>query len=234
MVDHVRQNRLPAARSWLKWIPSSATLIVSASGAMQHRVAINLFGQFEVRLDGVPVRMPTRKVELILALLAIEPDVALSRSTLAGLLWPGQPETQARGSLRQAIFRLKAALDPSDALQVTPGWIKLRGERIERDIDALDHHATAPALPTGTPLEGLSGREDEIEDRLEAARAELRSRLMHWLEEVETAALAARRFADLETLARRHLVLDGYDESALRMLMTALWRQGRRNAALDV
>lgn len=201
---------------------------------MEHRVAINLFGQFEVRLDGVPVRMPTRKVELILALLAIEPGVALSRSTLAGLIWPGQPDTQARASLRQAIFRLRTALEPSDALEITSGWIKLRTDRIERDLDTLQHGADASTLPIGTPLEGMSGYEAEIEDRLDAARAELRARLMHWLEGAQGAALAARRFTDLETLARRHLVLDGYDESALRMLMTALWRQGRRNAALDV
>ncbi|MEQ5872089.1 AAA family ATPase [Sagittula sp. NFXS13] len=201
---------------------------------MEHRVAINLFGQFEARLDGVPVRMPTRKVELILALLAIEPDVALSRSTLAGMLWPGQPDAQARASLRQAIFRLKTALDSSDTLEVTSGWIKLRSEHIERDIDALGRGAEASALPIGTPLEGMSGFEPEVEDRLEAARAELRASLMNWLEEAEAKALGKRRFADLETLARRHLVLDGYDENALRMLMTALWRQGRRNAALDV
>ncbi|WP_111431987.1 AAA family ATPase [Rhodobacteraceae bacterium DSL-40] len=200
---------------------------------MEHQIGINLFGQFEVRLDGIPVRMPTRKVELILALLAIEPDVALSRSTLAGMLWPGQPDAQARASLRQAIFRLKTALDPSDAVEVTSGWIKLRSDRIERDIDALGRGAAASALPIGTPLEGMSGLEPEVEDRLDAARAELRARLMNWLEDAESEALAARRFADLESLARRHLVLDGYDESALRMLMTALWRQGRRNAALD-
>ncbi|MGR3373359.1 AAA family ATPase [Pseudooceanicola nanhaiensis] len=201
---------------------------------MEHRVGINLFGQFEVRLDGFPVRMPTRKVELILALLAIEPDVALSRSTLAGMLWPGQPDAQARASLRQAIFRLKTSLEPSDALEVTSGWIKLRSDRLERDLDAAGHGGAVSALPMGTPLEGMSGFEPEVEDRLDAARAELRARLMGWLEEAESEALAARRFADLERLARRHLMLDGYDESALRMLMTALWRQGRRNAALDV
>lgn len=201
---------------------------------MENHVGINLFGQFEVRLDGVPVRMPTRKVEAILALLAIEPDVALSRSTLAGMLWPGQPDAQARASLRQAIFRLKTTLEPSDALEVTSGWVKLRSDRIERDIDAAGHGGAVSALPIGAPLDGMSGFEPEIEDRLDAARAELRAHLIKWLEEAESEALAARRFADLESLARRHLVLDGYDESALRMLMTALWRQGRRNAALDV
>ncbi|WP_316013639.1 AAA family ATPase [Roseobacter sp. HKCCA0434] len=201
---------------------------------MQQRVAINLFGQFELRLDGVPVRLPTRKVEAILALLAIEPDVALSRSTLAALLWPGQPDAQARSSLRQAIFRLKTALEPSDALVVTPGWIKLYGDRIARDIDALDRVDAVSALPLGQPLEGMSGFESEIEDRLDAARADLRARLMARLERAEAAALSGRRFSDLESLARRHLVLDGYDEHALRMLMTALWRQGRRNAALEL
>ncbi|MBF9035885.1 AAA family ATPase [Rhodobacterales bacterium HKCCE2091] len=201
---------------------------------MKHGISINLFGHFEVRLEGVPVRMPTRKVELILALMSLEPGVALSRSTLAGLIWPGQPDAQARASLRQAIFRLRTALEPSDALEVTSGWIRLRRDRLERDIDVLDTGAAADGLPSGTPLEGMNGFEAEIEERLDGARSELRARLIHWLETAEASALEARRFTELETLARRHLLLDGYDEGALRMLMTALWRQGRRNAALDL
>ena len=201
---------------------------------MDQKLSINLFGTFEARLNGVPVRMPTRKVELILALLAIEPDVALGRSTLAGLIWGTQGDDQARTSLRQAIYRLKLALEPSDALEVTQGWIKLKGSHVRRDVDALTDDDVSPnGLPFGLPLDGLAGFDLEIEERLDAARGELRARLLGQLEKAQTAALEDRRFTDLEVLARRHLVLDGYDEGALRMLMTALWRQGRRNAALE-
>ena len=53
---------------------------------------INLFGVFEARIHDVPVRMPTRRVELILALLALSPEKAFSRSHLAALLWPEQED----------------------------------------------------------------------------------------------------------------------------------------------
>lgn len=199
------------------------------------RIAVNLFGVFETRVEGVPIRMPTRRVELLLALLALDPGKALSRSYLAALLWPAQEEAQARASLRQAIFRLRAALGPTyaDTLEVTSGWIKLRQDSVVRDVDLLVQEA-AGEIPEGLPLDGLAGFEPETEDVLETARADLRRRLVVFLDAAEQKALGERRHADLERFARRHLSIEPYDEAALRALMTALWRQGRRNAALGV
>ena len=96
---------------------------------------INLFGVFEARADDVPVRMPTRRVDLILALLALSPGKAISRSYLAALLWPGQEDAQARASLRQALFRLRGALgaDHSEAIETTTGWVKLRRGAVHLD-----------------------------------------------------------------------------------------------------
>lgn len=124
------------------------------------KLSINLFGVFEVRIDGVPIRMPTRRVGLIMALLALNPDKALSRSYLAALIWPEQQDAQARSSLRQAIFRLRSALgaDHSGAIETTSGWLRLRREAIELDIDALEGDVTPQTeAPSGLPLDGLSG-----------------------------------------------------------------------------
>ena len=200
-----------------------------------NKLEINLFGVFEARADGIPIRLPTRRVELILALLAVDVDRAISRSHLSSLIWPGQAEPQARASLRQAIFRLRSALGPSysEAMDVTTGWLKLRRDKVVLDIDGLEPLSNLSKAPSGLPLDGLSGFEPEIEDLLHARRAELRQRLVVWLEQAERQCTEARQFADLERLARLHISLDGYDEGALRMLMTALSRQGRRNAALD-
>jgi DNA-binding SARP family transcriptional activator len=196
---------------------------------------INLFGVFEARIHDVPVRMPTRRVELILALLALSPEKAFSRSHLAALLWPEQEDAQARASLRQALFRLRGALgtDHSRAIETTTGWVKLRRDAVVLDTDALDaDDAPAADIPSGLPLDGLSGFEPEIEDLLDTARAELRRRLCDWHEAAAATALTERRFIDLEGHARARLAVEPYDEAALRDLMTALWRQGRRNAAL--
>ncbi|WP_299047412.1 AAA family ATPase [uncultured Tateyamaria sp.] len=199
------------------------------------KLEINLFGVFEARADGAPVRMPTRRVELILALLALDIDRAVSRSHLSSVIWPGQADAQARASLRQAIFRLRSALGASheSALDVTTGWLKLRRDSVILDADRLRPSAALSDVPKGLPLDGLSGFEPEIEDLLHARRAELRHRFVAWLERAQMTAAETRRFTELEQLARLHLSLDGYDEGALRMLMTALSRQGRRNAALE-
>ncbi len=196
---------------------------------------INLFGVFEARVDNVPIRMPTRRVELILALLALSPDKAISRSYLAALLWPGQEDAQARTSLRQALFRLRGALgaDHARAVETTAGWMKLRRDAVVLDADALDGDGGPGAeVPGGIPLDGLSGFEPEIEELIDTARADLRRRLCAWHEAAAERASAERRFVDLEGHARARLVIEPYDEAALRDLMTALWRQGRRNAAL--
>ncbi|WP_375550862.1 AAA family ATPase [Rhodophyticola porphyridii] len=199
------------------------------------KLEINLFGVFEARIDGVPVRLPTRRVELILALLALDIDRAISRSHLASLIWPLQAEEQSRTSLRQAIFRLRTTLGPShvEALEVTPGWLKLRRDRVSLDMDRLEEAGLLADAPSGMPLDGLSGFEPEIEDLVHARRAELRQRFVIWLEQAEQRGLETHNHVELESLARMHLLLDNYDEGALRMLMVALSRQGRRNAALD-
>ncbi|WP_299682508.1 AAA family ATPase [uncultured Roseobacter sp.] len=201
----------------------------------EDKLEINLFGVFEARIDGVPVRLPTRRVELILALLALDIDRAISRSHLASLIWPLQAEEQSRTSLRQAIFRLRTTLGPShvEALEVTPGWLKLRRDRVSLDMDRLEEAGPLADAPSGIPLDGLSGFEPEIEDLLHARRAELRQRFVNWLEQAEQQGLETHNYVELESLARMHLLLDNYDEGALRTLMVALSRQGRRNAALE-
>ena len=199
------------------------------------KLRINLFGLFEARVDDVPVRLPTRRVELILALLALSPDKAISRSYLAALLWPGQEDAQARASLRQALYRLRGALraDHAPALETAAGWVKLKRDAVVLDADALaEEGRSGAAVPNGIPLDGLSGFEPEIEELIDMARADLRRRLHAWHQAAAATADAERRYVDLEGHARSRLALEPYDEAALRDLMTALWRQGRRNAAL--
>ena len=56
----------------------------------------------QVTLDGAPVTgFESDKVRALLAYLAVESDRPHRRETLAGLLWPEQPENAARLSLRQ-------------------------------------------------------------------------------------------------------------------------------------
>src|SRR6185503_4925229 len=77
-------------------------------------LVLNLFGSFSAAAGGQPVRLPTDKTRALLAYLALTADTPLRRERLAGLLWPDQPEEQARQNLRKTAGRLKQALDEQD------------------------------------------------------------------------------------------------------------------------
>ena len=71
---------------------------------------IKILGQFDVRLDGTLVNLPSRKAQLLLAKLALTTGSAHRREKLAGELWPDMAEADARGNLRHALWRIRAAL----------------------------------------------------------------------------------------------------------------------------
>jgi predicted ATPase/DNA-binding SARP family transcriptional activator len=75
---------------------------------------IKLLGQFEVRIAGQPVELPSRPAQALLAYLALTPGRAHRREQVAGLLWPDSSEANARGYLRQALWRVRKELQPAD------------------------------------------------------------------------------------------------------------------------
>lgn len=73
------------------------------------RICLYLFGTFRIERDEQPVRLPTRKVQALLAYLVLH-SAAHTREKLAALLWGDSPDEQARGSLRKALTLLRAHL----------------------------------------------------------------------------------------------------------------------------
>jgi WD40 repeat protein/DNA-binding SARP family transcriptional activator len=72
---------------------------------------VNLLGQFEVQKDGVPILIPSRPAQSLLAYSILTAGVAHRREKLAGLLWPDSSEDNARSNLRQALWRVRKALN---------------------------------------------------------------------------------------------------------------------------
>ena len=72
---------------------------------------IRLLGQFDVRLDGAPVEIPSRPAQSLLAYLILNAGIPHRREKLAGLLWPDATESNARSNLRHELWRLRKALD---------------------------------------------------------------------------------------------------------------------------
>ena len=97
---------------------------------MNH-LEISLLGPFRVTLDGEPVtRFRAYSAQALLAYLATHAGVAHRRETLAGLLWPDHSESVALQNLRQALRRLRTAIEDdkttSPVLHATRTTIALR------------------------------------------------------------------------------------------------------------
>ena len=75
---------------------------------------IHLLGQFKLQQDDQPIELPSRPAQSLLAYLAINAGVPHRREKLAGLLWPDSTEENARGYLRQALWRIKKSLEEHD------------------------------------------------------------------------------------------------------------------------
>jgi DNA-binding SARP family transcriptional activator len=76
------------------------------------RLNLALLGGFQGRLGAsVPLTLPTRKSQALLAFLALPPGRSHPREKLASLLWGGMREPQARSGLRQSLFTLRKAVD---------------------------------------------------------------------------------------------------------------------------
>jgi len=77
------------------------------------KLEIFLFGNFEIRLDGVDITdsLRTRKERALLAYLAEEPAILHTREKIAEIFWPNRPETYARMNLRQALLGLRKTIE---------------------------------------------------------------------------------------------------------------------------
>lgn len=96
---------------------------------------IYLFGKFCVRRDGQELEgLDARKVQELFCYLLLHRDHALSRETLASLLWPETTTALSKKNLRQALWQLQSALGTQNesmsdrVLIVEPEWIRLNPE----------------------------------------------------------------------------------------------------------
>lgn len=72
-------------------------------------LTISLLGTPDIRIDGAPLAVDTRKAVALLAHLALEPGDH-PRDALVDLLWPDTDVDRARSSLRRTLSTLRSAL----------------------------------------------------------------------------------------------------------------------------
>jgi DNA-binding SARP family transcriptional activator/pimeloyl-ACP methyl ester carboxylesterase len=207
------------------------------------RVSLRLFGGFQARLEpGVPLTLPTRKAQALLAYLALRPDPAHHRDSLAALLWPDRPDEQARASLRHALYELRRALVASpavlltegDTVTVDPGLIDLDVAAFSRLLgeDTPEALAQAAALYRGDLLAGLSLTEEPWEAWLREARERLREQAGDGLARLLAHQRKAGHLEAATRSASQLLALDPLQEAVHRTLMRLHAQLGQRGAAL--
>lgn len=68
---------------------------------------IFFLGQFNLKLDGNTIKIPSRNAQSLLAYLLLNKEKRIRREMIAGVLWPEVEERKARDRLRYAIWQLR-------------------------------------------------------------------------------------------------------------------------------
>jgi TolB-like protein len=208
------------------------------------KLEIRLLGGLEVLLDGNPLTFPTRHSALVLACLAMAPEMRLTRGRITELLWTDRAEEQARATLRQTLYRLKSViggLEPA-ILQGNRRHVWLSAGSVWCDVMAFKQAlggdenglAEAFALYNGELIEGHGVGGETFEAWLSDERISLRKLATDSFFRLAENQHADRRFADVEATVRKLLAIDPLDEPVHRLLMSACALQDQRNAALNV
>lgn len=205
---------------------------------------LQLLGGFEARTaDGAPLSFSTKKARALLAYLCAHPGKSHSRNEIAGLLWGGSADEQARASLRQALADLRKALAPTgvehlviqdDLVSIDAATVEVDAALVERlaaddDPDGLE---TAGELYRGDFLEGFDLPEEDFGDWLRAERARYRGLATAALGRLLDHHAASDQETDGIRVANRILEIDPLQEHVHRALMRLHLRQGERALAL--
>ncbi|HNS01227.1 MAG TPA: BTAD domain-containing putative transcriptional regulator [Anaerolineae bacterium] len=192
---------------------------------------LRFLGQFSLLQDGRPVKLSSRPSQSLLAYLCLHAGASFRREKLAGLLWPEASETSARNNLRQALWRIRKALEEAgagsqdcllaDDLAIAfdaraPYWL---------DVEALTRPLPSSPTPADlTPLVAVYGGEllpgfyDEWtmleRERVQAVYERRMAQLLELL-------VAGRDWTQTATWAERWIALGSTPETAYRSLMIA-------------
>jgi DNA-binding SARP family transcriptional activator/predicted ATPase len=230
--------------------------------AVAMHLTLQFLGSFKAQLnDDIPLESRAKKIEALLAYLAIESDRAHRRESLVGLLFPEVPEEQARTNLRQTLTRLRRAindkksdppfllitrestqfnldsdhfLDVESFIQHLGGCPKHRPDR-DRDCEGcIQELITAVQLYHGPFLDGFSLDDSAaFEDWIAFRREQYKGEVQAALQDLADFYERRGAYAVATDYVRRQIRLETWNEEAHQQLMRLLAYQGQRAAALQ-
>ncbi|QLQ06769.1 MAG: hypothetical protein HZY76_12430 [Anaerolineae bacterium] len=190
---------------------------------------LRFLGQFSLLQDGRPVKLSRGLRSRCWHIFACTPAPAFA-AKLAGLLWPEASETSARNNLRQALWRIRKALEEggagsqdcllADDLAIafdarTPYWL---------DVEALTRPLPSSPTPADlTPLVAVYGGEllPGFYDEWTMLERERAGRLRATHGATVGLLVAGRDWTQTAAWAERWIALGSTPEAAYRSLMIA-------------
>ena len=204
---------------------------------------IHLLGGFSLVHDGQAITLPGRKVQGLLAFLALPLGRGHGRERLAGLLWGEMDEEHAHGSLRQAVHVGRKLLRPvvgPDCLRLDKEMLSLCRDSISVDASEFERKvaersrnalAEAAALYRGPLLEGIAIDNEPFLEWLLPERERFRQLALNALRKLISCQMQAREDDAAAGTTGRLLAMDPLDEDTHLKLIELHIRLGRPGEA---
>lgn len=203
-------------------------------------IELSLLGPVGVSVDGEapPPELLWDKNLGLLVYLACSPKRSRTREHLAGLLWPDKIQKKAKGSLREALSKVRAVVGEAgidtegDQVRLAAGVVALDTDRFLGLCSAGDWEGAAQ-LVCGPFLEGFAIEgAGEFEEWLSAERREWSARSVKALQQLAQAKLDGGDLEAAAAVARRTLAIAPDCEAAALILMRAHALEGNPALAL--
>jgi DNA-binding SARP family transcriptional activator len=206
---------------------------------------VRLLGPVEVRDDDGPVRLGRRRERCLLGLLMLEAGTVVPLDRIVNLLWQDDPPAGAVRDVHTGVARLRASLTPHGIRIATVG----SGYLADVSGDTVDAHRFTTAVARAQRLPDPADRVALLDSALalwrgpllaDVADDELRGRVGAGLDELRLFAVELRAQAQLDAgryqdaAAELAVAVERHPtrEQLVELLMTALYRGGRRVDAL--
>ena len=207
-------------------------------------LSVRLLGQFDVAKNGSTIEVVYRPAQLLLAYLILNAGTAQRREKLAGLFWPDSSETNARNNLRQALWRVRKALEgeePAEQNYIVADEATITfvlASEYWLDVDQLRETSNTTdsiedLIGVVSPYEGelLPGFYD---DWVNLERDRLLTVFEQKMQLLLDRLVEAHRWSEVLEWGERWIVLGQTPEPAYRSLMMAHYSMGDRSSVVSV
>jgi len=192
-------------------------------------------GTGTIEIDGKEIQLPFKKAYGLVFYLAIEG--LSSRDTIVNLLWGEQNEKLAKKNLRNAVYVVRKALGDDYIISPQRDLLSLNSEFVEYiDVLSIDEMDSIEILSL-TEIEFLQSfnlKDSEYFDEwISNNRYHFMEKIKKRMKIIIEKDMETANYEEAETLCRKILTIDAYDESVYIMLFRTLKEQNKYKMVLN-